>query len=47
MDQRIIDEAVRIATSYAMDNNPLERVIWVPPRSASDNPIGTFIVVGR
>lgn len=40
--QEIIDIAVRLATKAAMNGYPLARVIWIPPQSASDSPIGSF-----
>ena len=35
MEQNIIDEAVRLATKYAMHGCPVERIVWIPPATAS------------
>ena len=42
MNQDIIDEVVKIATRCAMHGYPLERIIWIPPTNATDNPLGQF-----
>jgi len=42
MNQSIIDRAVKIATSYAIQGTPVERIIWLEPQSACDNPDGSF-----
>jgi hypothetical protein len=44
MDQSVIDEAVKIATRSAMRGNPLDRVVWIPPQSASADPRGSFVL---
>lgn len=44
MDQSVIDRAVNIATKAALYGRPLERVIWIPPQSASSDPRGNFAV---
>jgi hypothetical protein len=44
MDQRVIDHAVKLATRAAMGGRPVERVQWLPPQTASADPLGTFVV---
>lgn len=45
MNQAVIDRAVDIATRAAMSGNPVERVMWVPPTTATDDPIGMFVII--
>ncbi len=45
MDQVIINRAVNIATKNAMCGHPVLSVIWIPPLSACNDPIGSFIVI--
>ena len=44
MDQSIIDEAVRIATSRALDGKPVARITWIPPQTAASSPMGSFCI---
>lgn len=44
IDQNIIDRAVRIATKAALAGKPVARVVWVPPKSAASDPLGSFYV---
>lgn len=44
MNQQVIDAAVKIATRNAMRGHPVERIVWIPPQSASEDARGTFIV---
>ena len=44
MDQNVFNRAVRFATNRAMAGNPVERIIWIPPRTASEDLNGIFIV---
>jgi len=43
MNQQTIDHAVNIATSSALAGCPVERIIWIPPTSATQDPRGSFI----
>ena len=45
MDQSVLDRAVKLATSAAMNGNPVEQIVWMPPDTASSNPTGSFAVV--
>ena len=45
MNQTVLDRAVKIATSAAMNGHPVEQIIWMPPDTTSNNPIGSFMVV--
>ena len=40
MDQSVLDRAVRIATDSAVDGNPIERMVWVPPMTPASDPRG-------
>ena len=42
--QEIIDRAVKIATRSAMYGNPVERILWAPPTTASQDWHGAFVV---
>lgn len=42
--QDAIDRAVKIATRSALLGTPVERIVWVPPTSASQDPSGAFAV---
>ena len=42
--QSIIDQAVKIATREAMNGKPVERVIWIPPKSVTENSSGSFAI---
>ena len=44
MNQAIIDRAVNIATRSAMHGNPVKRIIWIPPRTASEDIDGSFVI---
>jgi len=44
MDQSVIDRAVSIATQKALNGHPVERIIWIPPTSATHNPGGNFAI---
>lgn len=45
IDQNIIDIAVKTATRSAMNGDPVERIIWVPPSTAAEDPNGNFLVI--
>jgi len=45
IQQSVIDRAVAIATKAALSGRPVERVVWLPPTTASSNPEGTFSVM--
>lgn len=45
MEQEIIDRAVKIATKAAMHGYPVERVIWIPPQSATQDWRGSYAVI--
>ena len=45
MNQQIIDRAVNMATRAALAGRPLAQVLWVPPATATDNPLGKFVAV--
>jgi len=45
LNQTIIDRAVNIATKCALNGHPIERIIWHPPVSATDDYGGIFIIV--
>ena len=45
MDQETIDIAVKTATKSALNGHPVERIIWHPPVSATDDYRGIFIIV--
>jgi hypothetical protein len=42
--QSIIDQAVKIATREAMNGRPVERVVWNPPVSATQDSSGSFTI---
>ena len=42
--QSLIDEAVKIATRAAVNGNPVARINWLPPMSASQDPMGNWII---
>ena len=42
--QDVIDRAVKIATKAAMLGNPVERIVWQPPASPTQNRLGTFVI---
>jgi len=44
MEQEIIDRAVEIAIDYALKGIKVQ-VIWAPPKSAMDDPAGSFVVI--
>ena len=44
--QKIIDQAVLLATRQALRGSPVKRILWKPPTSPTQDPIGGFIVVG-
>lgn len=44
MDQSVIDRAVNIATRKALNGHPVERIIWIPPICASQDPRGLFAI---
>jgi hypothetical protein len=45
MDQSVLDRAVRAATKAALNGHPVERIVWIPPASASSDPGGSFVVI--
>ena len=42
--QTLINRAVRTATRAALNGRPIERIDWVPPQSATEDPTGVFLV---
>lgn len=42
--QKIIDRAVNIATRAALRGNPVEQILWVPPRTSSQDADGVFAI---
>jgi len=44
MDQTIIDKAVNLATKAALNNCPVEKITWIPPQKATNDPCGCFVV---
>lgn len=44
MEQAIIDRAVNIATKAALMGNPVERVIYIPPQTATQDSFGGFCI---
>ncbi len=44
MDQQVLDAAVKIATRNALNGKPASRIIWMPPETPSQDPLGTFVV---
>ena len=44
MNQRILDKAVDMATKAALNGNPVERILWVPPETATQDPDGLFAI---
>jgi len=42
--QAIIDRAVKLATKNALNGNPVKRIIWLPPTSATQDWIGSFAI---
>jgi len=44
MEQAIIDRAVAIATQRAMNEHPVASITWIPPISASSDPMGLFVI---
>jgi hypothetical protein len=42
--QGIIDRVTNIATRAAMRGNPIKRIIWIPPETASQDPGGNFAI---
>ena len=47
MDQGVIDRAVDIATTNALNGHPVERIIWIPPSNSTSSPNGSFVVQYR
>jgi hypothetical protein len=45
--QMIIDRAVKIATKCALSGKPVSKIEWVPSTSATQDPIGNFIIVDQ
>ena len=45
MDQSVLDSAVRIATNRALAGQPVGQLVWIAPRSAAEDPRGSFIIV--
>lgn len=45
MNQEIINQAVKIATKRAMDGHPVENITWIPPQTASSDPLGSFAII--
>lgn len=45
MNQSVIDTAVNMATRAAMNGNPVERLIWIPPQLATHDPRGAWVVI--
>ena len=45
LEQTVIDRAVNIATKASQDGHPVERVIWIPPQSAGEDPCGGFAII--
>ena len=45
MYQELIDKAVKIATRAAMSGHPVERVVWIPPKTAQDDTLGSFVLI--
>ena len=44
MDQSVLDRAVKIATKAALENTPVERIIWLPSATKSADSNGSFVV---
>jgi hypothetical protein len=44
MNQHIINKAVNMATKAAMNGHPVDRILWVPPVTATQDPDGCFVV---
>lgn len=44
MDQQILDRAVSLATTAAMNGNPIKRIVWCPPATATQDAAGSFAV---
>jgi hypothetical protein len=45
MNQEILNRAVQLATEAALAGNPIEVVIWLPPRTGSEDSGGSFVVL--
>lgn len=45
--QTIIDRAVNIANRAAVNNNPIDKILWSPPTTPSQDLQGTFIIVPK
>ena len=44
MDQTVLDRAVNLATRAALNGKPVAKIIWISPRTATDDPGGSFAV---
>jgi hypothetical protein len=44
MIQEIIDGAVKVATKAAIGGNPVERIVWIPSQSATQDWRGCYAV---
>jgi len=44
MNQDVLDRAVKLATRLAMRGMPVERIVWLPPETATADANGAFIV---
>jgi hypothetical protein len=42
--QVVIRRAAMIATSKAMNGHPLSGITWIPPQSATEDPMGMFVL---
>lgn len=44
MDQTVLDRAVNIATKSALNGNPIKRIVWIPPQTATKSSDGVFAI---
>jgi hypothetical protein len=42
MDQMILDRAVKLATHAAMHGHPVDRIVWIPPSTPAQDPMGAY-----
>jgi hypothetical protein len=44
MDQNVLDRAVNTATRAALNGHPVSRIVWIPPQTATQHPLGSFVI---
>ena len=44
LTDEVVTKVCRIATSCAMNGHPLANIKWLPPQTATADPMGVFVV---